>query len=281
MMISITIGTGTKIIRNLHHQALNHRRILLHFISSLWLPPRVPSSLASYSSTCHNTDKKNTMSSSISGPSQQLKSWESGAKLIKNISVENQYLEHIRDVHDPSMHLKTIEDELKGTIGKALGKQGQKVLMYARLMNEERQRYEDLIRDYYRNNNDDDNNGNNENDDNNEEEIRSCVVRHNDYRKDCIHSRWELIVHRQAVGFTVGNQRYVMERFPIGVALPLELVPVVDEREGSKDNGDDTKNNRNNNHSYSSSSEKISCLEGNKENLVGQLEWWEKIGRWR
>jgi hypothetical protein len=278
MMISITIGTGTKITRNLHHhQALNHHRILLHLIPSLWLPPRVSSSLASYSSTCPNKDKNNTTLSSISGPSQQLKSWESGAKLIKNTSVENQYLEHIRDVHDPSMHLKTIEDELKGTIGKALGKQGQKVLMYARLMNEEQQRYEDLIRDYYRNN---DNNGNNEND--NEEEIRSCVIRHNDYRKDCIHARWELIVHRQAVGFTVGNHRYVMERFPIGEALPLELV-LVDESEGSKDDDDDTNKNRNNNnhHSDSSSSEKISSSVTNKKNLVGQLEWWERIGRWR
>jgi hypothetical protein len=275
-MISITIGTGKIIIRNLHHQALNHRRILLHFIPPLSLPPRVSSSLVSYSSTCHNTDKNSTTSSSISGPSQQLKSWESGAKLIKN-----QYLEHIRDVHDPSMHLKTIEDELKGTIGKALGKQGQKVSMYARLMNEERQRYEDLIRDYYRNYNDDNNNGNNENNDNNHGEIRSCVIRHNDYRKDCIHARWELIVHRQAVGFTVGNHRHVMERFPIGVALPLELVTVVDEREGSKDDDDDTNKNRNNKHSESSSSETISCLEANKENLVGQLEWWEKIGRWR
>ena len=226
------------------------------------------------------------MPSSISGPSQQLKSWESGAKLIKNTSVDNQYLEHIRDVHDPSLHLKSIEDELKGTIGAALGKQGGKVLMYARLMTEERQRYEDLIRDYYQDNNNDvnnnnNNNGNNENDDNNEEEIRLCVIRHNDYRKDCIHARWELIVHRQAVGFTVGNHKYVMERFPIGVALPLELVLVVDEREGSKDDDDDTNKNRDNNHSDSSSSEKISCLEANKENLVGQLEWWENIGRWR
>ena len=66
---------------------------------------------------------------------------ESGAKLVQNTTVENKYLEHIRDVHDPSQHLKTIEDELKGTIGKALGKQGQKILMYARLMDQEQKKY--------------------------------------------------------------------------------------------------------------------------------------------
>jgi hypothetical protein len=50
----------------------------------------------------------------------------------------------MRDLHDPSLHVKTIEDELKGTIGKALGRQGEKVLMYARRMHAERERYEEL-----------------------------------------------------------------------------------------------------------------------------------------
>mmetsp|Transcript_13285 Transcript_13285/g.23901 ORF Transcript_13285/g.23901 Transcript_13285/m.23901 type:complete len:208 (+) Transcript_13285:3-626(+) len=183
------------------------------------------------------------VSSEVTGPTQKLKSWESGARLVKNTHVENQYLEHIRDIHDPSLHLKTIEDELKGTIGKALGKQGEKVLMYARLMNDERQRYDELLEQH---------DGNRQH-----EQVQNCAKKHNQYRKDCIQARWELIVHRQAVGFIVGNHQYVTNKFPIGEALP-------------EDEGNETK---------ASSSEENS----NKPKKVfgDQLDWWQRIGRWR
>ena len=85
----------------------------------------VPGSVRSSSSSGGGSGS----SYAATGPSTRLKSWESGARLVRNTTVENnKYLEHIREVHDPSQHLKTIEDELKGTIGKALGKQGEKVL---------------------------------------------------------------------------------------------------------------------------------------------------------
>ena len=57
-----------------------------------------------------------------------LKSWERSARAVKNTDKTNKYLEHIRQEHDPALHIKTLEDELRGTMGKALGKQGQKVL---------------------------------------------------------------------------------------------------------------------------------------------------------
>jgi hypothetical protein len=87
----------------------------------------------------------------IKGPTQKLQSWESGACMIKNTKIENQYLEHMRDLYDPSLHLKTIEDELKGTIGKALGKQGEKILMYARIMHTKHEKYEELLEKHHRN----------------------------------------------------------------------------------------------------------------------------------
>jgi len=54
--------------------------------------------------------------------------------LVENTKVDNQYLEHIREVHDPSLQLKTLEDELKRTIGGALGKQGEKIVSSIRKM---------------------------------------------------------------------------------------------------------------------------------------------------
>ena len=177
---------------------------------------------------------------SAKGPSKQLKSWESGAKLVQNTTVENKYLEHIRDVHDPSQHLKTIEDELKGTIGKALGKQGQKILMYARLMDQERHKYDNST---------------------NNSEKNEFALAHNNYRKECLHARWELIVHRQAVGFTVGNHKYVMEKFPV-----LDALPVVHESDGNSEEGTPMPSNKN---------------ETKRKKFTDQYDWWARIGRWK
>jgi hypothetical protein len=129
-------------------------------------------------------------SSSVKGPSTPLKSWESGARLVKNTNVENQYLDHIRDVHDPSSHVKTIEDELKGTIGKALGKQGDKVLAAVRLMAAEHTKYEDLLQIGHAASSG---------------KVVAVAKQYNEYRQQAHKKRWELIVHRQAVGFTVGK----------------------------------------------------------------------------
>jgi hypothetical protein len=183
---------------------------------------------------------------SAKGPGQQLKSWESGAKLVKNTTVENKYLDHIRDVHDPSQHLKTIEDELKGTIGQALGKQGQKILLYARLMEQERNKYEDLVST---------NHLENEND---SELLQESAIAHNNYRKECIQARWELMVHRQAAGFIVGNHQFVREKYPIGDALPVA------EKHDDKSNNDKQQKQ---NHK--------------PKQFTDQLDWWASVGRWK
>lgn len=184
----------------------------------------------------------------IQGPGQALKSWESGARLVKNTQVENQYLEHIRQVHDPSMHLKTIEDELKGTIGRALGKQGEKVNMYLRAMEQERRAYSRLVDDERR--------------DYSDAAVAEAVDKFNSYRKDAIQARWELIVHRQAVGFTVDNQRFIMTKFPIDDPLPTAELALRLREDG--DQGQDE-----------SAEQEIPKKFGD------QLDWWQRIGRWR
>jgi hypothetical protein len=172
-------------------------------------------------------------------PSPELKSWESGARLVKNTTVENQYMEHIRAVHDPSMHVKTIEDEIKGTIGQALGKQGQKVLSFMQRIEQERQKYEELREQQAP-----------------ASKIIACAKEHNSFRKQGIQARWELLVHRQAVGFIVNNHKVVMDKYPIGDGLPEEIVRDADGWEKKEP-------------------------APKPQQFTDQLEWWQKIGRWK
>jgi hypothetical protein len=181
--------------------------------------------------------------SSVSGPSKTSHSWERSAKMVKNIDVTNKYLEHIRDVHDPSMHIKTLEDELRGTMGKALGKQGDKILRALRSMQEELDRYHELL-------------------DQNHSISSPIVLKHaqqyNYYREQAKTARWELIVHRQAIGFIVNNHKFVSDKYPISPALPEteeELVALENKEEEEE--------------------------EKPKANINGQLDWWQRIGRWR
>lgn len=170
-----------------------------------------------------------------------LASWERSAKLVKNTDKNNQYLEHIRQEHDPALHIKTLEDELRGTMGKALGKQGQKVLRYINGMKQQLIKYEQLNSDNA-----------------SVQEIRECVEVHNQFRKDAQHARWELMVQRQAVGFLVQNQNYVNNMYPIGDALPLpeEDGSVVQDKEHKE-------------------------IDASDEKFGNQLDWWQRVGRWR
>lgn len=143
----------------------------------------------------------------------------------------------IRETHDPSMHLKTIEDELKSTIGKALGKQGDKILDAVYYMNEAFQGYQDLLEKHKSVNH---------------PSVVEAAKQVNEHRAVAVKARWELMVHRQAVGFIVGNHQYVISKFPIMDALPV----------GEADK----------------------CLQGSskpEKDFEGQLDWWQRSGRWR
>jgi len=187
----------------------------------------------------------------VNMPSKPTSTWERSAKNVKNTDTSNQYLEHIRAVHDPSMHIKTIEDELKGTIGKALGKQGDKILLALRCMKQEKIEYDNLLQSH----------NDLTNDFAHRKKIHDCVLRYNDFRKQAEKARWELLVHRQAAGFIVNNHKIVYEKFPIGNPLP-----VINLDEGSN----------------SDCRTKISETEKKTPQKFGdQLDWWQRIGRWR
>jgi len=210
-------------------------------------------------------------------PSPTTKSWERGAKMVKNTDTGNQYLEHIRDTHDPSLHLKSLEEELKGTMSQALGNQGRKLLQVIHRMNEEREKYEEILASMYNNT---DAVGHSS-----ASELRSTelpldlsemdkvtlvaiVQNHNMLKKDAITARWELLVHRQAVGFITKNHKFVDDNFPIPQVL--NLPGKAEDWEGYEDKGKDAQ---------------TKCQQVAKEavsrNFGDQLDWWERIGRWR
>ncbi|GAX25185.1 hypothetical protein FisN_16Hh022 [Fistulifera solaris] len=174
--------------------------------------------------------------------------WQRAAVRVKNTETEknNPYLELIRDTHDPSLHLKTIEEELQGSIGKALGKQGQKIRLYVQLMQQEYQRYETLLQQTA------------EDQQTIRKELAEVALAYNEHRKQAIQARWELMVHRQAAGFIVNNHQHVMEHYPIAEALPIDY----DDKE---------------NLPKSESTRK----EKKMQQFGDQLDWWQRVGRWK
>eukprot|EP00522_Entomoneis_paludosa_P002300 CAMPEP_0172470972 /NCGR_PEP_ID=MMETSP1065-20121228/67575_1 /TAXON_ID=265537 /ORGANISM="Amphiprora paludosa, Strain CCMP125" /LENGTH=201 /DNA_ID=CAMNT_0013229053 /DNA_START=33 /DNA_END=635 /DNA_ORIENTATION=+ len=143
------------------------------------------------------------------GPQHPSKStpWERKALQVKDTDVQNPYMDLIRDTHDPSMQLKTLEDELKGTIGKALGKQGEKILDAMRKMKDKYDAYEKVLtqHDCVQNH----------------PEVIACAHGYNEVQKEAVKARWELIVHRQAIGMIVNNHKFVMDQYPISDPIPI------------------------------------------------------------
>ncbi|KAL3801001.1 hypothetical protein ACHAW5_000776 [Stephanodiscus triporus] len=190
-----------------------------------------------------------TSSSSPVTPPKPGSTWERGAKLVKDTDVTNPYLDRVRsEVVDPALQIKTIEDELCAAIGKALGKQGEKVQFALREMKEARAQYLECIHAQAY------------------EGAMESARHHNDARKRAIKARWELLVHRQAVGFTVDNHSVVHKTFPIGEALPEKMEDI--RTTVSKDLGD---------------SMNVDAVSDQppKKAWGDQLSWWERVGRWK
>jgi hypothetical protein len=177
--------------------------------------------------------------------------WERSAKRVKNTDVTNPYLDKIRaETVDPSLQIKTIEDELCGAIGKALGKQGDKVLHAIREMKEEHVRYNECIEHKQF------------------DAALEFANRHNEARKRALKARWELLVHRQAVGFTVDNHSVVHATFPINDNLP-DTLDALERVYGLCNSLNETSN-------FESKS-----VDATPQKFGDQLDWWKRIGRWK
>lgn len=197
------------------------------------------------SANCHRR-LLSTSSKSTPNNTSSTTSWERSAKLVKNTNgASNKYLDRVRsEVVDPALQLKTIEDELCQAIGKALGRQGEKVLSAIREMGEERARYLKCVQDRCY------------------DEAVDCAQRHNEARKRAVQARWELLVHRQAVGFTVDNHSVVHTTFPISDPLPIQ--DVATEGQGT-DILEDS----------------VGVAKPEQKVWSDQLSWWQRVGRWK
>jgi hypothetical protein len=199
--------------------------------------------------------------------------------LVKNTNKTNRYLEHIRDTHDPSLHLKTLEDELKGTISKALGNQGDKVLQLVNKMNQERVKYEEFLvrfsaqQQHHHHKQQEQLPLDNQELYSTKLSLYKSVQNHNQLRKQALNARWELLVHRQAVGFITNNYKFVHENFPIPEILMLpgnedDWKPFESDEEMGMEQSKISRRERRSNESVI-------------RNFGDQLDWWERIGRWR
>ena len=223
---------------------------------------------------------------------------------MKNTTKHDQYIDKIRESHDPALHLKTLEDELRGTMGKALGKQGQKVLNALMALEEIKMEYYKLMMLEYDSQESVEGKGSQKctstrrfhkehysssiestykNDENikiqsmsfqslpslTKDKVLQLISSYNKHRNDATQARWELTVHRQAVGFIVNNHKFVQDMFPIPskLVLPLDL------------NYDDIDVSSNCNSRTTSTG--VKHKEAVTRNFGDQLDWWEKIGRWK
>ena len=218
---------------------------------------KLAASFRIYFSTNSAKSDDNTSSASKKGPAKvrtpkmdTTATWERAAKRVKNTEVEknNSYMQEIRAAHDPSMHLKTIEDELKETIGAALGKQGRKILQAMELMQTSYDEYESALAEHKAQQNTGCTNSSAMT------RAKVAAVQYNKHRHQAVTARWELQVHRQAVGFITNNHNTVREHYPIPDALPVD------------ENGNEI----------------IQDKKKNSFDKFGdQLDWWQKVGRWK
>jgi hypothetical protein len=169
------------------------------------------------------------------------------------------------------MHLRKMEDEIKGAMGMALAKQAHKIERYKTLTQEQLEKYqrlkqrrveEILLFDLEK----DDESSAAERHQYDQKEIiemmdiaKAC----NGFREEAIQARWwQLIVHRQAVVFIVGNQKLVFQKFPIEDALPETLLLMVLDDDGKHESP-------------------MAQLSEKKQVLCDQLDWWQRIGLWK
>eukprot|EP00978_Attheya_sp_CCMP212_P035458 scaffold154456_cov61-Attheya_sp.AAC.1 len=232
-------------VRSIWNEEARSRRYGCHK-EGIWQQP----SRCLSSSGSNNHDKQET-------------SWGRSAKRIQNVATGitkgDKYAQQIREEDmvstDPATHVKTLENEVQAVMGQALGRQAEKITHAKREMDTHWTKYQTLLLLLSNNNNEDDDNDNATT--NNVPALNECAKLYNFHRERAKKARWELLVHRQAVGFVVDNHRVVHELFPIGDALPIldtassKIAP--DQQHGAP----------------------------KPQRFGSQLDWWQQIGRWK
>lgn len=138
-------------------------------------------------------------------PTKPDPTWTRLAHKIKDVELEtefskNKHLEQLRTVYDPQEAIAKLEDEIQEEIASSLGKTGGKCQLYFTMLKRLAVKYE------------------------NSTDIPSknrVALLFNDVRTIARASRRDLIIHRQAAGFTFQNHRIVESEFPLPAKLPI------------------------------------------------------------
>jgi hypothetical protein len=245
----------------------------------LWLWPKVL-----HSRIIHH---HRALSSSSHGRRSGLdKTWQRTAVQVKNTNDfnNNPYIDAIRRTHDPVQHVKTIEEELKGTIGRALGKQGEKVFRAVHSMQAEYREYERLTSLLLLQQQRAEKQQQQPVEDGTNlavEALQLTVERYNRYRDQAVTARWELTVHRQAAGCIVGNHQYVQNAYPIGAKLvmPPDLLQLLLDRRGA--DGTSSTIDKTTTRTTPQQLQHGGGETTKKKKFTDQLDWWQNIGRWK
>jgi hypothetical protein len=208
--------------------------------------------------------------------------WERGARRVKDTTnadsslgeiVHIPYVERIRESHDPTLHLKTLEDELKSTIGQALRKQADKILYEVANMEREYESYVKILQDARRSASPDHDYSPDSSESprshpsqDTRRRLDEVVERYNGHRSRALQARWELIVHRQAAGFLVNNHIVVTQTFPIKSALSEPCWEADSPGNDLAVNVAEPESRR---------------FDESAPRIPDQLDWWQRIGRWR
>lgn len=106
--------------------------------------------------------------------------------------------------------------------------------------------------------------------------IKDCMERYNEHRRLAIKARWELLVHRQAAGFIVRNNEYVMKHYPIADALiePISEqeeshIPITTTKRRNEEKVDTSKNLPYNT--------KDNNVNHNNRSKISRSGWWQSI----
>jgi hypothetical protein len=208
--------------------------------------------------------------------------WERGARRVKDTTnadsslgevVHLPYVERIRESHDPTLHLKTLEDELKSTIGQALRKQADKIMYEVANMEREYESYVKILQDArcsassdHDYSPDSPESPRSHPSQDTRRRLDEVVERYNGHRSRALQARWELIVHRQAAGFLVNNHNVVTQTFPIKSALRQPCWEADSPGNELALDGVEQESRR---------------LDESAARIPDQLDWWQRIGRWR
>ena len=126
-------------------------------------------------------------------------SWRRLAETVKEDKMSNRLKEEIKRASiSQADHVAKIEEEIQEEMAKALGITGSKCKYFFKVLEDANSRCEEL-----------------ENQDASFDERLRAVQEYNQLREMAENARTELVIHRQAIGFSWRNQKLVEEEFPL------------------------------------------------------------------